>query len=120
MIQLRASQVRALQEDASRRFTAEMCQRVVEVFPKKTAHWDEAATRSVVDAGIREAEVHGIFDRNDISRYLDYFVEFDGEFGISSETRWARQILKSEASGTDKMDHIDDHALALLIEESKK
>ena len=120
MLQLRPSQIRALEEDASRRFTTKMCSHIFERFPNKAANWDESTLRVFVDAGIREAESYGILDRNDIRRYLEYYFEFNGKFGTRPESLWAQPILESDACGTTRMDRIDDQALALAIKESRK
>jgi hypothetical protein len=108
MFTLSQEQIDALREARFQRYVSTMIDHLYTRFPEKTALLSSPTLREIVLEGILSAESCSIIDANDTRRYLEYYFEFDGPLGQARGTEWAREIISSHCSGTEKMDRIDD------------
>jgi len=76
----------------------------------------DAELRKIITQSVSEAQVYGIDDESDVTRFVEYKFLYGYEFGQTKGTLWAKEILNnSELSGTKKMDKIDDYDLSINI-----
>ena len=84
-------------------------------YPEQTTAIGDEAMQSLISNGIERAEGYGITDQGDVTRFLQYLVEYGEGFGQSADSQWAAQFLNDEnLSGTEIMNQIDDHELFVI------
>ena len=114
MLQIRQEQLDALEESYFNRFIDRMFHHLKARFPYHLDEVHPTTLHETILTGVLRAEEYGIKDQNDIKRFLEYLIEYGTKFGDSTETNWAQKILHSNATGTEKMDRIDQYDLFVL------
>lgn len=67
---------------------------------------DYAGINLLVEEGVEHAETYGISGEDDVTRFIEYLVEYGEGF---DSVPWAASVLKDPAlSGDQKMDRLDD------------
>ncbi len=75
-------------------------------FQQALSQTEDDELRKRIRAGKERAELYSVVSESDLLRYLEYSVEYGPDFDAA--TSWAPSILQAEASGTKKMDDLDN------------
>lgn len=115
MLVIRKEQMDELGRDALERYYRSIAAHLTTRFPTKTSALTPEEMRSMIARGIERANAHEITDQNDIRRFLEYLTEYGENFGRSSETAWAGDVLaRDDLTGTEKVDELDRYELFVL------
>lgn len=102
---IRAQQLEALSEYMLGNFVSRMLAYVRSRFAEQTRDASDEDLRRTIQAEMERAESYGITDEADVQRYLEYVISYGADFDSSE---WAGPILRQSASGTAKMNELDD------------
>ena len=107
MLTVRQGQMDTLAESMMRRYEQRVAERLRAQFPAKLDPVSDEDLREHVRTGATKAKGYGITAESDMTRYLEYTVEYGPEFDA---TPWARRVLADEKlSGREKMDRLDGY-----------
>jgi hypothetical protein len=68
----------------------------------------DAQVLEVIRSGIVGARRYGVELCYDVTRFVEYMIQYGPDFDSDAETAWAGAILRlPDLSGTEKMDRID-------------
>lgn len=101
MLLLRRAQVEVFREQLLKRFEDDVLAHVRELFPVRCKALGDDGTRALIRHGIDRSRGYGIELEKDVCKYVDLCFYFGREFDV--EQPWARPILRSDASGPDRM-----------------
>jgi hypothetical protein len=109
---VRREQMQVLEAYALEQFVTRMAARLRELFPCETAALSPPALQTLIREGVEKAESHAVTDESDVERYLEYVVRYGADFDSAEKIAWAGAVLRrSDLSGAQKMDALDDHDL---------
>jgi len=115
MLTIRKEQMDVLSQYMLNQFSDRMELHLTKRYSEQTKKMNDGQLRELIVKGVEEAEEYDVTDENDVKRFLEYHVEYGRDFGYSSETKWAKQILNNkDLTGTSKMNEVDDYDLFVL------
>lgn len=115
MLVIRKAQLETLEEYSLASFVQRMAKQLRSSCAAETRDISEPDLRQMISAGVERAEQFGIEDEADVERFLDYTLRFGPEFGNTSQTTWAGEILQDDGmDGSEKMNRINDYDLFVL------
>jgi hypothetical protein len=107
---IRAEHIAALAEASHRRFVERMAHRLRSINPSSTL--TEPGFLALVERGIQRASTFGITAETHVERFLDYFLRYGEDFGVSEATEWAGSILRTPNAGAAwKLNRVDEAEL---------
>jgi glucose-6-phosphate 1-dehydrogenase len=108
MLVIRDEQIKALDESMLRSFKNRMVSYLREACPKEALNMSDEELRSLIQGGIDKAESYGIFEDEDVRRFLEYMLILNPDFDQDSSFPEIQEILNDEEmDGTEKMDEVD-------------
>ena len=94
------------------RYEKQMVAHLRATLPDETANISGDDLERLVQQGIERAESHGVTDRVDVERFLEFLGRYGAEFGQNPDTAWAAKILNDcEIRGDDKVNRLEDYEL---------
>jgi hypothetical protein len=109
MFTLRGEQMDAFRESMMRRFEKRAAEQLRSRFAAKLADTNDQELEELVRSGVVKARAYGVVGETDVSRYLEYMVEYGRDFDTSPDTAWAQPILTAPTTtGTEKMKRLGD------------
>ncbi len=112
MLTIRPEQMQAMGAHTRAQFEQRIIKYLRKKFPARTQDQSDQKIQFVVQAGIKDAESHGIEFENDIRRYIEYLVIYGTRLDERKQTQWIANVLQqAELDGTTKMDRIDEMEL---------
>jgi hypothetical protein len=108
---LRNQQMEAFADDMMRRYQKRAAAHLRERFNPELANIDDGQLNGMIEAGMKRAAGYGITAEADVTRFLEYTVEFGPEFDTNpTNAGWAQPILTdANLTGTAKMNRLDDY-----------
>jgi len=108
MITVRKEQMDALSESMVHGFVRRMVVQLRSRFDATLHAATDDQLAKLVAFGIERAKPYGVVSEGDVSRYLEYMVEYGHDFDKNPRTAWAQSILTApNTSGSKKMDDLD-------------
>jgi hypothetical protein len=105
-----SEQMQAFSEAMRRGFETRMVAHLRATFAKLTAGRPDHNILAFVRFGVERSAAYGITIERDVERYLEYMVLYGPRFDADPRFAWAADVLNaSDASGTTKMDRIDEY-----------
>jgi hypothetical protein len=112
MLMIRKEQMEALEEYSLDAFVDRMVNHLRSAFEAEVRDMPDDELRELIRTGIYNAEQYGIEDEADVERFIEYVARFGADFGQTTQSIWADEILSNmEIDGTEKMNMIDDYDL---------
>lgn len=114
-MEIHASQLATLHDDAHRTYADDLVGHVKEFFPAHAALGDPQLRR-VVDRALARAHLHGFTSERNICLYLDLMLLYGADVDVDPQFPWFAEILAdpSFAHPTLRIDHLTNTALAYL------
>lgn len=98
----------SLSDAMMRSFEQRMRVHLRSAFTSTLANTTDDDLVKLIRTGVSDAERYGIVAESDVSRYLEYMVEYGPDFDRGPKTPWAGRILTTPgALGWKKMDDLD-------------
>lgn len=117
MFIIRKEQMQVFEDSTFRQFVDDTVIHLQTHYPKQTEEMSEPDLRKMVEVGTERAETYGIVTVTDVQRFLGCMLEIGQNFDVEPQTDWAGEILRREdASGTLKMDEIEEQMNFRLVE----
>lgn len=112
MLMIRKKQMEVLEEYSLDAFVDRMVNHLRFAFEAEVRDIPDDELRELIRKGVVNAEQYGIEDEADVERFIEYVARFGADFGQTTQTIWADEILSNmEIDGTEKMNMIDDYDL---------
>lgn len=109
MLVIRRDQVEVFRALLRERFEDQVLVHVREFFPSRCNALGEDGTRALIRHGIDRARGYGIQREKDVCKYVDIAFVFGRDF--DTEQPWAPSILRSAASGEQRIQALFDVAV---------
>ena len=120
MLVIRNEQMEALNQNSLEQFENRMVDHLRDIFPVETEDMSTEDLRHLIREGIDKAEAYDITDEVEVETYLECVVQYGVNFDTDPQTAWVGEILRDERfSETDKMERIDEHRMAELLDAEK-
>jgi len=120
MLVIRKEQMKVLSKYMLEQFENRMVDHLRDMFPEQTEDMTTEDLRHLIREGIDKAEAYDITDELEVETYLECMVQYGVNFDTDTQTAWAGKILHDERfSETDKMQRIDEHRMAELLDADK-
>lgn len=114
MLTVRRKQIAVLAAVMKDRFERRMLAHLRATFSDLTAGRLDDNILAFVRFGMKRSAVHDVAIERDVERYLEYMVLYGPRFDTDARYAWAAKILEGDASGTAKMDRIDEYDQFML------
>lgn len=120
MLVIRKGQMEVLSKYMLEQFENRMVDHLRDIFPVQTEDMTTEDLRHLIREGVDKAEAYDITDELEVETYLECMVQYGVNFDTDTKTSWAGEILRDESfSETDKMQRIDEHRMAELLDAEK-
>ena len=114
-MKIRPEQTDRFREEMLERYVESMVPHLRKRCPIQTKPLDDDALRERIREGIAQAKEYGITDKVDVRRFLEYWARYEGQFGRSPASRWARpHLTNTDLNGSEKMNLVDDHYVFVI------
>lgn len=115
MLRLSASQIKALDEAAARRFQQRMVQHIRRYFPEQCSILSADEIVMQVERNIASAKAYGITEKRDVCRYLNIVMAMGGSAAAMEEQAWATRILHNPSLSARARLLLLDRAVADIL-----
>jgi hypothetical protein len=116
MLQIRPEQLKVLAMDTQRRFEERLVAHALECWPDECRMLGKSRVHEWVRLACVRTAGYEIKSEYGIATYLDVMFILGSSFDTDERTAWARPILNSNWSEREKVDALEEGAIATLEE----